>query len=418
MSLLSSSKKNVKYNVSLSFQELTNVPQPVGSCVIKYFASSSATNDLKALKNKPTPPCKILNFKCRINYETKFRSTLAINAKSGKLAKEKKLVLLMYYSTTEGDATVQALGRLKLEYMGRVEINLSEFLHDHANQAETHRYLLQDAKVNSILTLKLGLTPVDVSNSLIGLSPSRTSTSNSSFVSTNTASDNDSALGLHSSSSGLLPDKRTLRTSQSYGSVPPSPLLEVTSDSGSASRQLTSKPHALKHALSQSSSPTASSINESDSRASLDSARKGIFIASAKPLIHHKTQSPNADVVKPLIIDPIINKFYNKICDISWDQRQGEFSPQECVDDIFNGGTGWAKNEDGVYLIDQRQAASDYANELENEDHLPWLVGSTTGDDTKEFAGGYKYRDNGKTGLVYEEGVRLDMRSWTINSVS
>ncbi|ODV75432.1 uncharacterized protein CYBJADRAFT_160854 [Cyberlindnera jadinii NRRL Y-1542] len=55
--------------------------------------------------------------------------------------------------------------------------------------------------------------------------------------------------------------------------------------------------------------------------------------------------------------DPVITRLYQKTFEISWDRRPGEFSAEECVDDIIVGGDGWAKNEEGENFIDVQLAS-------------------------------------------------------------
>lgn len=50
--------------------------------------------------------------------------------------------------------------------------------------------------------------------------------------------------------------------------------------------------------------------------------------------------------------DPVITRLYQRTFEISWDPRPGEYTAEECVDDIILGSDGWAKNEDGVNIID------------------------------------------------------------------
>ncbi|CEP60239.1 uncharacterized protein LALA0_S01e06172g [Lachancea lanzarotensis] len=52
------------------------------------------------------------------------------------------------------------------------------------------------------------------------------------------------------------------------------------------------------------------------------------------------------------INNPFVDKLYQKTFQVPWDPRPGELNPKECVEDILDGGDGWAKNEKGVNLID------------------------------------------------------------------
>ncbi|SCV01456.1 LANO_0F11870g1_1 [Lachancea nothofagi CBS 11611] len=52
------------------------------------------------------------------------------------------------------------------------------------------------------------------------------------------------------------------------------------------------------------------------------------------------------------INNPFVEKLYQRTFQIPWDPRPGELTPKECVEDILEGGDGWAKNEKGINLID------------------------------------------------------------------
>lgn len=63
-------------------------------------------------------------------------------------------------------------------------------------------------------------------------------------------------------------------------------------------------------------------------------------------------------------MSPLVDTLYQKTFQLPWDPRPGEFTPRECVDDILNGGSGWARNEKGVNLIDIEALK---INEMEEE---------------------------------------------------
>lgn len=48
----------------------------------------------------------------------------------------------------------------------------------------------------------------------------------------------------------------------------------------------------------------------------------------------------------------IITDLYYKTFKVQWDERPNEFNPKECIDDIFDGGNGWKRTIDGANLID------------------------------------------------------------------
>lgn len=63
-------------------------------------------------------------------------------------------------------------------------------------------------------------------------------------------------------------------------------------------------------------------------------------------------------------MNPLVDSLYARTFQLPWDARPGELSPRECVDDIVRGGDGWAKNENGINLIDL-QALRLHAMEME-----------------------------------------------------
>ena len=60
------------------------------------------------------------------------------------------------------------------------------------------------------------------------------------------------------------------------------------------------------------------------------------------------------NTISMVTVSPLADQLYQKTFQLPWDQRAGEYTPKECVDDILRGGNGWAKNEKGINLIDLR----------------------------------------------------------------
>ncbi|SCU87155.1 LAMI_0D04962g1_1 [Lachancea mirantina] len=75
--------------------------------------------------------------------------------------------------------------------------------------------------------------------------------------------------------------------------------------------------------------------------------------------VNHTIGSPTKSAVTDIpgsysiaISNPLVDRLYQKTFQIPWDPRPGEYTPRECVEDILDGGDGWAKNENGINLID------------------------------------------------------------------
>lgn len=48
----------------------------------------------------------------------------------------------------------------------------------------------------------------------------------------------------------------------------------------------------------------------------------------------------------------LITKLYYETFQVPWDPRPNEYNPSECVEDIFRGGNGWKRTVDGANLVD------------------------------------------------------------------
>lgn len=93
-------------------------------------------------------------------------------------------------------------------------------------------------------------------------------------------------------------------------------------------------------------------------------------------------------------MSPLVDSLYQRTFQLPWDPRPGEFTPRECVEDILQGGNGWAKNEKGICLIDLQALR---LNEMENdyyESHKNGPGMRNNDDDTSEAARNVTNYDN------------------------
>ncbi|KAL6451456.1 hypothetical protein SBY92_002798 [Candida maltosa Xu316] len=200
--MLSSSNKP-KFAFNLSINELTNVPEINGSCFIelqvkdgsrrggghghshvsangsdKKSTLMSPSNSSRAFLNKfddittslslnpnsnskdsssvsgnvaaTTSRKRLHNFKCAFNYKLSCNLRFSVK-KKGNLIANKYLLLKIFYVNDTSNHTSSS----QITELGRLDINLSEYLN--FDEAITTKYLLNDSKVNSILSLTIGL---------------------------------------------------------------------------------------------------------------------------------------------------------------------------------------------------------------------------------------------------------------------
>lgn len=184
--------KKPKFTFNFTINDLSNIPQTSGYCYIdvvigdghqsglratisslkpvtKNSSSGSSDDVSKASKQSNsdskdssasvvssssgnihvrTSRRKIHNFKCFFNYKLSCNLKFAVRKRDSMIGL-KFLNLRVYYVA---DKTKSAINLVEL---GLVKLNLSEYLN--FDEPTTTKYLLQDSKINSILSLTLGL---------------------------------------------------------------------------------------------------------------------------------------------------------------------------------------------------------------------------------------------------------------------
>lgn len=285
-----------KFVLSLGIHELTNIPSPVGECYVKWHMKERSISSFKG----KTKLAHIRDYKVVWGHST--QALMKIGLTKNHQLKDKTLVLCVYQlpphqhhhhhhhngkdeairsrsptiisdiNQLSQDISNHQNEKSKKTYLGKVEINLSEFVN--FEESKTNRYLLKEAKINAVLHVEIRMEAVEGQN-IDYNAPQLKSKGLSSVFNSETSS---------------FPDSGTSPISSHHGS---------NLKSGSAS--------------------------------------------SSNNRLHKSLAISN---------DPVISKLYENTFDISWDYRPGEYNIVECIDDIFSGGDGWAKNEDGVRLID------------------------------------------------------------------
>ncbi|SCW00091.1 LAFE_0B09252g1_1 [Lachancea fermentati] len=316
--------KRPKFLFSLKINELTNIPQSSGYCSVKWHLKdgtgtnghhiSSATQEpIKASSQSrgSTPRVLVKNHRARWNIELDKPIQIKLTTDKNKKLHSKILNIDVYFeflepingsggklhhargksdtsnqtSSSNSSVYTQKVSRKLL--LGSLSINIAEYI-NREQTAVTNRFLLQNSKVNSILSLAIRMELI-----------------RGSF---------DDFKLPDSFSSGQLPNSFRNGIGEVFdeSSDMPSPVSSTFPAS--------------------TTSPGSGQVQSLDSQVKKATETQGSFTIA--------------------INNPFVDRLYQKTFQIPWDPRPGEFTPKECVDDIFEGGDGWAKNESGINLID------------------------------------------------------------------
>lgn len=153
-----------KFALSLRVNEISNIPHISGSCYVEAVVRDGKDNGLKSafLNFKPaksgeelslkkaslgtvhvrTSKRKIHSFKCQFNYSIKCNLKFP-HKKKDNIVGDKFLYLRVFYISDKEKGSASELGRL--------ELNLAEYLN--FDSAVSAKYLLQQSKINSIVSL-------------------------------------------------------------------------------------------------------------------------------------------------------------------------------------------------------------------------------------------------------------------------
>ncbi|QLQ79097.1 hypothetical protein HG537_0B04450 [Torulaspora globosa] len=343
-----SKSKKPKFLLTLRINELINIPQSSGYCYVKWHlkegTGTSASSPIVDSNGEEiyvmnqshgaTPRIMVENHRARWNYE--FERPLQIKMLVDKNRELISKVLLLevffeFLSDTSGNKprrsnsgsqsvkngpnnvySQKASGKMLL---GVVSLNLAQYVRED-EQATTNRFLLKKSKVNSILnvTVQIKLIRGSYRDFLVSRS----------FPSGQVPG------ALRSGINDILDESS-----------------DVGSSTSSAFQPSVSSPLRNKFSMGQRK-------NGGSSFASTDRTKN--FISAS--------------------MSPLVDSLYQKTFQLPWDPRPGEFTPRECVEDILQGGNGWAKNEKGICLIDLQALR---LNELESDYYDKHKIGEVWG---------------------------------------
>ncbi|GAV52170.1 hypothetical protein ZYGR_0AG01610 [Zygosaccharomyces rouxii] len=357
MPLLSSKNKSQrpKFLLYLKIDELINVPQSSGYCYVKWNLKEGTGTSSHRLRSSGedennmighqshgvTPRVAVENHRVRWNYQLQKPIEVKLQVDKTKNLEAKRLVLEIYFELlgngTENNngGTAQKNKKSSLDasntgrspnnvyspkiasrsQLGTVTLNIAEYVRED-EQPVTNRFLLKKSKVNSIinLTLQMKLMRGSYDDFLISKVSSSQLTG-----------------GVRSGIDDILDDS-------SEKSSPVSSTFQSSMSGGGGS------PRSTHHSRSLRGSLRFGSGNHGNNSNGGSGNKAQSYTGMGSPSTHGNTISSS--------MNPLVENLYQKTFQLPWDPRPGEFTPKECVEDILQGGNGWARNEKGINLID------------------------------------------------------------------
>lgn len=401
------SDKKPRFSFSLTINDLSNIPQISGHCYIEISIRNSNSlikplrirNKLAKLshddhndhdndegltfsshdKNKGctgiikgstvsaiTSKRKIHNFKCAFNFNLSCNLKFPYK-KSQNLIGNKFLILKVYYILQETNEEV---------LVGKTEINLSEYLN--FDDAVTSKYLLKDAKINSILSLTIDLKELS---------------DQQDFHTLLQLNENVSAERVASSSLSQSSHQGTFNV----------PQFERKNVFGGFN-------NAIKDDDSKKPNPTNSKVASESNSLNIETSHQNpdnstASVNSSKKSQKAQSKSSRTEPTKPealptsethtqqlgITMDPIVCGLHRKILESTWDPELLpllNYTPEMCINDIFNNANnpkGWCPE---IFKTIGRWDDDDDEND---------------NDDVRNL-----------NGLISESRLREDLKSWSV----
>ena len=365
--LLSSRSKNKrpKFLFFLQVNELVNIPQSSGYCYVKWSIrdgtgtskNSTVVGDDKQYKVSTqskgmTPRVKVNHHRAQWNYKLDRPIQIKLQVDRERNLHKKDLALDIFFefvtennsnnvnmprlsthrttTTTTTDnsktpTTQQSIVQERISnkiQLGKVIINLSDYVRED-EMPITNRFLLKNSKVNSIInvTIQMKLVRGIYTDFILQHSNQSNSSRISSSSTGNSNNSNRNGFGTHPSIQPLtLIDTHHTNGNSEYGN-------------GSTNPSSPRKSSHSSNGLYPMSPLSGNGIGASTLKSGQSSTTKGLSTISTS-------------------MNPLVDSLYAKTFHLPWDPRPNELSPRECIEDIIKGGDGWAKNENGINLID------------------------------------------------------------------
>lgn len=384
------SLKKPKFKFEFSINDLSNIPHTSGYCYIDIYIGDGSPHGLKAALSqlKPlkagfngkdekgesqdvstggessgsrsssnsgniyvrTSRGKIHNFRCHFKFKLSCNLQFPLKRKDNMIG-NKYVTLRVFYVADKSSKFDHATE------LGEVKLNLAEYLN--FNEPVTAKYLLQESKINSIVSLTTSLDEL----------PSEMEFHTQLRI-------NDSKNGQSNPSTVLTISKAADLKSRSFNV----PQFQRKAVFGGLDGVINS--------LNQSNSKQALGSNSSED----DKASKTEENASGQQRDTHKSEPAalSSKTIDNVIVDPIIGNLYKKVLESTWDPNLRtllKLTPDKIVDDIF-------------------QHSEDKNLRLLEEDLEHYIKLNQDSD-----AGAFE----GMNGLINESKYRKNLQSWSVS---
>lgn len=368
--------KKPKFKFEVTIHELSNIPYTSGHCYLDIRVGDSNLKGLTAalslLKLAPkgltnflemgsmetnhvsnskgihvhTSLRKIHNFKSSFNYKVSCNLRFPLKKRDNMIGDKFLTILVMYApeKKSKSDRNSTELGRVKL--------NLAEYVN--FSEPLSSKYLLQESKVNSILSLTTYLEelPADFEfHTLLQIEDSK-----------------------HSTASSSASFSKSAKSNRSFTA----PKFQPTGVFGGLDRVMNSQPSVgSKVKLT----PVTEESTNSKSNFSKESPQK-----SDQP---DDTPAFSVHAFDDVIVDPLVSGLYKRVLESTWDpelQDLLKYTPEKIIEDIFN------------------SKGSEYNDKTK---------GDNKDFDIRDEDWGDNYKDT--KGLINEARYREDLRSWKVS---
>lgn len=376
------STKKPKFKLDLSINDLSNIPHTTGYCYIealihdghqgglraaisllkpvsKTNSGSGSVNETSVKKEKTstssssgisgdlgspstsgnlhvrTSRRKIHNFKCVFNFKLSCNLRFPFKKRDNMIG-NKYLLLKVYFV---GEKSTKDHPDNHPSEMGRVELNLSEYLN--FDEAVSAKYLLQDSKINSILNLTTSLHELP--------------------------SDFDFHTQLHIEDS-------------THGHAPTSTHLTISKTGDQSAKNFKVPQFQRKTVFGGLEGVISTPTSSGNSKLVLlaPSSEDDNLIQAQKTLKKH----PNSDTTGTLniggtyenvVVDPIVSNLYKKVLESTWDPELHAMltiSPEKIINDIFEPNREKAR----LSLENDYKTYQEISNDLEGEKEANGLI--------------------------------------------
>lgn len=330
-----------------AFSQLKPAPKGLNDSVDTSSSSASHVSNSKGI-HVHTSLRKIHNFKSSFNYKVSCNLRFSVKKRDNMISDKYLTILVMYASEKKSRSNRNGTE------LGRVKLNLAEYLN--FTEPLSSKYLLQESKVNSILSLTTYLEelPADFDfHTLLHIEDSK-----------------------HSATSSSASVSKSNKLSTRSFTVPQ---FQPAGVFGGLDRVINSQP-SVTNGL-KTGAPSEEHTNNKS--------------GSSKELPKNGDQQDNdapsftVHTFDNVIVDPLVSGLYKKVLESTWDpelQNLLKFTPEKIIDDIFN------------------SKGSEYTEETKNSTKDFDIIDEDSDDNFKDTKG-----------LINEARYREDLRSWKVS---